>query len=53
VAVFHSNKYDEGWNTFGDSAELTERFAQAVPQVRELLDKIETGRCGCCAIASR
>jgi 3-hydroxybenzoate 6-monooxygenase len=42
VAVFHSNKYDEGWNTFGDTAELTERFAQAVPQVRELLEKIET-----------
>ena len=42
VAVFHSNKYDEGWNTFGDSAELTERFAQACPQVRELLDKIDT-----------
>ncbi len=42
VAVFHSNKYDEGWNTFGDTAELSERFAQAVPQVRELLGKIET-----------
>ncbi|TFZ08556.1 3-hydroxybenzoate 6-monooxygenase [Ramlibacter humi] len=42
VAVFHSNKYDEGWNTFGDTAELTERFAEAVPQVRELLGKIET-----------
>jgi 3-hydroxybenzoate 6-monooxygenase len=42
VAVFHSNKYDEGWNTFGDSAELTEHFAQACPQVRELLDKIDT-----------
>ncbi len=42
VAVFHSNRYDEGWNTFGDSAELDERFAQAVPQVRELLGKIET-----------
>lgn len=42
VAVFHSNKYDEGWNTFGDTAELNERFAGAVPQVRELLDKIET-----------
>jgi 2-polyprenyl-6-methoxyphenol hydroxylase-like FAD-dependent oxidoreductase len=42
VAVFHSNKYDEGWNTFGDAAELNERFAHAVPQVRELLDKIET-----------
>jgi 3-hydroxybenzoate 6-monooxygenase len=42
VAVFHSNKYDEGWNTFGDTAELNERFADAVPQVRELLEKIET-----------
>lgn len=42
VAVFHSNKYDEGWNTFGDTAELNERFADAVPQVRELLRKIET-----------
>jgi 2-polyprenyl-6-methoxyphenol hydroxylase-like FAD-dependent oxidoreductase len=42
VAVFHSNKYDEGWNTFGDTSELQERFAGAVPQVRELLSKIET-----------
>jgi 3-hydroxybenzoate 6-monooxygenase len=42
VAVFHSNKYDEGWNTFGDPAELQERFALAVPPVRELLGKIET-----------
>jgi len=42
VAVFHSNKYDEGWNTFGDTAELNERFASAVPQVRELLQRIET-----------
>jgi 3-hydroxybenzoate 6-monooxygenase len=42
VAVFHSNKYDEGWNTFGDTAELDERFAQAVPQVRALLGMIET-----------
>lgn len=42
VAVFHSDKYDEGWNTFGDTAELHERFVHAVPQVRELLQKIET-----------
>ena len=42
VAVFHSNKYDEGWNTFGDTAELNERFSGACPQVRELLGKIET-----------
>jgi 2-polyprenyl-6-methoxyphenol hydroxylase-like FAD-dependent oxidoreductase len=42
VAVFHSNKYDEGWNTFGDTQELNERFAEACPRVRELLAKIET-----------
>lgn len=42
VAVFHSNRYDEGWNTFGDTAELSERFADACPQVQELLSKIET-----------
>jgi 2-polyprenyl-6-methoxyphenol hydroxylase-like FAD-dependent oxidoreductase len=42
VAVFHSNKYDEGWNSFGDTAELTERFAGACPPVKELLSKIET-----------
>ncbi|MEP6791094.1 MAG: FAD-dependent monooxygenase, partial [Ramlibacter sp.] len=42
VAVFHSNKYDEGWNTFGDTAELNERFADAAPPVKELLGKIET-----------
>jgi 2-polyprenyl-6-methoxyphenol hydroxylase-like FAD-dependent oxidoreductase len=42
VAVFHSSKYDEGWNSFGDPAELTDRFAAACPQVKELLGKIET-----------
>ena len=42
VAVFHSTRYEEGWNTFGDTGELNERFADAVPQVRELLGKIET-----------
>jgi salicylate hydroxylase len=42
VAVFHSNKYEEGWNTFGDTGELNQRFALACPRVRELLDKIET-----------
>ncbi len=42
VAVFHSSRYEEGWNTFGDTAELTARFSDACPQVRELLGKIET-----------
>jgi 3-hydroxybenzoate 6-monooxygenase len=42
VAVFHSDKYDEGWNTYGDTAELTARFADACPQVKALLSKIDT-----------
>ncbi|HQY27412.1 MAG: 3-hydroxybenzoate 6-monooxygenase [Burkholderiales bacterium] len=42
VAVFHSNRYEEGWNIFGDPHELHERFAEAVGPVRELLGKIET-----------
>jgi 3-hydroxybenzoate 6-monooxygenase len=41
VAVFHSNKYDEGWNTFGDVSELNERFANAAAPVKELLAKID------------
>jgi 2-polyprenyl-6-methoxyphenol hydroxylase-like FAD-dependent oxidoreductase len=44
VAVFHSHRYEEGWNTFGDAAELHERFAEAAAPVRELLSKIETWR---------
>lgn len=42
VAVFHSNKYEEGWNSFGDTDELTARFANACTPVKELLAKIET-----------
>jgi 3-hydroxybenzoate 6-monooxygenase len=40
VAVFHSNKYEEGWDSFGDNSELTERFADAHPTVRALMAKI-------------
>ena len=42
VAVFHSDKYDEGWDAFGDPGELTARFAIACAPVRELLAKINT-----------
>ena len=42
VAVFHSDKYDEGWDAFGDSAELTERFKEAHPTVKALLARIDT-----------
>jgi len=40
VAVFHSNRYEEGWNVFGDTAELHERFREAHPTVKKLLEKI-------------
>ncbi|MFC3674454.1 3-hydroxybenzoate 6-monooxygenase [Ferrovibrio xuzhouensis] len=44
VAVFHSNRYEEGWNSFGDPEELNERFRNQQPQVHRLLDKIESWR---------
>ena len=44
VAVFHSNRYEEGWDSFGDPAELHERFAQTCEPVRTLLSKIESWR---------
>jgi 3-hydroxybenzoate 6-monooxygenase len=44
VAVFHSNRYEEGWDSYGDSAELHERFAQTCAPVRMLLNKIESWR---------
>ena len=44
VAVFHSNKFSEGWNDYGDPNELKESFKDKCPQVKMLLDKIEDWR---------
>jgi 3-hydroxybenzoate 6-monooxygenase len=44
VAVFHSNRYEEGWDSYGDPAELHERFAATCAPVRALLSKIESWR---------
>ena len=44
VAVFHSDRYEEGWDVFGEPAELHEKFKAARPEVRELLGLIETWR---------
>jgi len=44
VAVFHSNRYEEGWDSFGDPTELNERFAKTCEPVRTLLGKIESWR---------
>ena len=40
VAVFHSDKYEEGWNTFGDPEELHRKFSDERPEVMTLLAKI-------------
>lgn len=44
VAVFHSDRYVEGWDAVGDADELHLRFRDAVPTVKALLSKIETWR---------
>lgn len=44
VAVFHSDRYEEGWDTYGDTAELELRFKTACEPVQRLLSKIETWR---------
>jgi salicylate hydroxylase len=44
VAVFHSNRYEEGWDSFGDADELHDRFAGTCAEVRTLLAKIESWR---------
>ena len=40
VVVFHSDRYEEGWDTYGDPAELHERFADKCEPVRTLLQKV-------------
>lgn len=44
VAVFHSDRYVEGWNTRGDPAELWRRFGGQRPEVTRMLERIETWR---------
>src|SRR5471030_177514 len=40
VAVFHSDKYEEGWDTFGDPEELHRKFSDERLEVMALLAKI-------------
>lgn len=44
VAVFHSDRYVEGWDAKADLDELQARFSNACPQVKALLGKIDTWR---------
>lgn len=40
VAVFHSDRYSEGWDEAGDVAELRRHFEGARPEVRAMLERI-------------
>jgi salicylate hydroxylase len=40
VAVFHSDRYEEGWDSYGDPEELHARFAEKCEPVRTLLKKV-------------
>jgi 3-hydroxybenzoate 6-monooxygenase len=44
VAVFHSDRYEEGWNTEVDPSELWKHFSGQRPDVLRLLERIETWR---------
>jgi 3-hydroxybenzoate 6-monooxygenase len=44
VAVFHSDKYVEGWNTEGDKQLLFDHYKGQVPEVMRMLERIETWR---------
>ena len=44
VATFHSNRYEEGWNSYGDPAELQERFGGTCDDVKLMLGKIAEWR---------
>ena len=44
VAVFHSDRYEEGWDVFGDVEELNQRFAGQHENVLNMLEKIDSWR---------
>jgi len=44
VAVFHSDRYVEGWNAVADPKELWAHFRGQRPEVLRLLERIETWR---------
>jgi len=44
VAVFHSDHYEEGWNTEGSAELLWEHFKGQRPEVLRMLERIETWR---------
>lgn len=44
VAVFHSERYVEGWDSRGDTEELHRRFEAVIPDVKTMLGKVNAWR---------
>ena len=44
IAIVHSDREVQGWDTLGDKAELRRGFADACALVRQLVDQIDHGR---------
>jgi salicylate hydroxylase len=44
VVVFHSSRYAEGWDVYGDPGELHERFRGQRPEVLELMAMVNAWR---------
>jgi salicylate hydroxylase len=44
TAVFHSERQVEGWDTHGAPEELFERFAEARPELRAVLERVDDWR---------
>ncbi len=44
TVVFHSDRFEEGWDTYGDPEELSERMASVHPKVRDFVMSIQDWR---------
>ncbi len=44
VAVFHSDRYEEGWDVFGEPAELAQHFDGQHASVQAMLEQIDSWR---------
>ena len=44
TVVFHSDRFEEGWDTYGDPDELHERMAGMHPKVRDLVRSVQDWR---------
>lgn len=44
TVVFHSSRYEEGWDTYGDPDELRERVSNTHPQVRDFVESVQDWR---------